>query len=53
MKVKCFIRSIKKKEKEIYEELLVMDGVIIYFFKLSLLVGNEINGVWIFILLDG
>lgn len=44
MKVKCFIRSTKKKEKEIYEESLVMDGAITHFPKSSLLAGNEING---------
>lgn len=53
MKVKCFIRSTKKKEKEIYEESLVMDGAITHFPKSSLLAGNEINGVWTSILLDG
>lgn len=53
MKVKCFIRSTKKKEKEIYEESLVMGGAITHFPKSSLLAGNEINGVWTSILLDG
>lgn len=52
-KVKCFIRSTKKKEKEIYEESMVMDGASVHFPKSSLLAGNEINGVWTSILLDG
>lgn len=44
-KVKCLIRSTKKKEKEIYEESMVMDGASVHFPKSSLLAGNEINGV--------
>lgn len=53
IRVKCFIRSTKKKEKEIYEESMVMDGASILFPKSSVLAGNEINGVWTSILLDG
>lgn len=53
IKVKGFIRCTKKKEKEIYEESMVMGGASIHFPKSSLLAGNEINGVWTSILLDG
>lgn len=51
--VNSFIRNTKKSEKQVYEEKMLMEGAAIHFPRNCLLAGQEINGVWLSLSLDG
>lgn len=51
--VNNFMRNTKKSEKQEYEENMLMEGAVIHFPRNCLLAGQEINGVWLSLSLDG